>query len=94
MERRKVIGDLGLLDMKADGVSEFIDSLWPEEVTPEEQEELLAELPPADPDAPIAVVTSLRLPYGLKQRVEEAAEADGISASSFIRALRSLPHAT
>lgn len=36
---------------------------------------LLEQFPPADPDAPITVVTSLRLPYELKRRVEAAAAA-------------------
>jgi predicted DNA-binding protein len=85
MGERKVVSDLDLLDMDADELRAFTDNLHPEETTPEERQRLLAQLPPPDLDAPITVVTSLRLPNELKQRVDAAAEAEGVTASSFIR---------
>jgi predicted DNA-binding protein len=39
----------------------------------------------AEPDAPMNVVTSLRLPADLKRRVDAAAADQGISPSTFIR---------
>jgi predicted DNA-binding protein len=80
------VTDLDLLDMSADQVNHLIDNLTHEPVsTPEEEAALLTELPPADPNAPLVVVTSLRLPLGLKRRVDAAARAEGMSASTFIR---------
>jgi predicted DNA-binding protein len=85
MGERKVT-DLDLLEMNHEEARALVDHAVAGPIpTPEEQEDLLAQLPPTDPDAPITVVTSLRLPYELKQRVDEAAEASGVSASSFIR---------
>ncbi|MPZ28525.1 MAG: hypothetical protein GEV12_19525 [Micromonosporaceae bacterium] len=74
---------MDLTDAEARG---FIDNAVPGPIpTPQEQAKLLAQLPPADPDAPITVVTSLRMPLELKQRVEAAAAADGMSTSTFMR---------
>lgn len=74
-----------LLDLNADELQTLIGSLEPQETTPEEKAELLAQVPAPDPEAPVTVVTSLRLPYELKQRVDEAGEAEGMSTSPFIR---------
>jgi len=81
----KQVTDLDLLDMTYEQANELIDNLTYEETTPEREAELLAQLPPADETAPITVVTSLRLPHELKQRVDAAAAADGVSTSTFIR---------
>lgn len=80
------VSDLDLMDMDAEELGRYIDGLEAgPQPTPEEQAELLAQLPPADPETPITVVTSLRLPHELKRRIDTAATADGVSASSFIR---------
>ncbi|HEU4426922.1 MAG TPA: ribbon-helix-helix protein, CopG family [Pilimelia sp.] len=81
------VSDLRLLDMSPDEVNDMIDNLTSEPVsTPEEEAALLATLPPPpEPNAPMTVVTSLRLPLDLKQRIDAAAEAEGMSASTFIR---------
>lgn len=77
--------DLDLLDMTAEQANQLIDDLTPVPTTPEREAALLAGLPPADPAAPIMVVSSLRLPLDLKRRIDKAAEAEGMSASVFIR---------
>jgi predicted DNA-binding protein len=83
---KRQMTDLDLLDMSAEEAGEFVDNAVAGPIpTEEEQAELLAELPRADRGVPITVVTSLRLPHELKQRVDAAAAADGISASTFIR---------
>jgi predicted DNA-binding protein len=81
------VSDLRLLGMSADEVGDMIDNLASEPVsTPEEEAALLATLPPpSDANAPMTVVTSLRLPLELKRRIDAAAEAEGMSASTFIR---------
>lgn len=81
------VSDLRLLDMSPDEVNDMIDNLTSEPVsTPEEEAALLATLPPPpEPNAPMTVVTSLRLPLDLKQRIDAAAAAEGMSASTFIR---------
>lgn len=80
------VTDLELMDMTDAEARGLIDNAVPGPVpTPQEQAELLTQLPPADPDAPITVVTSLRMPFDLKQRVEAAAASDGVSTSTFIR---------
>ena len=71
--------------MAPDELRRFLDELRPMPTTPEQEARLLAALPPADPDAPMVVVRSLRLPLGLNQRLEDTARADGVSASAFIR---------
>lgn len=82
----RAMTDLDLLSMTDDAARDLVDRAVAGPIpTPGEQAELLAQLPTPDPDAPITVVTSLRLPYELKQRVDEAAEEEGISASAFIR---------
>jgi predicted DNA-binding protein len=73
-------------DMTVDQVNGLLDHLTPIPTTPAEQAELLAMLPlPGDPDAPMNVVRSLRLPEELNRRVDSAAEAEGVPASVFIR---------
>lgn len=74
-----------LRQMAPDELRRFLDELRPMPTTPEQEARLLAALPPADPDAPMVVVRSLRLPLELNQRLEDAAKADGVSASAFIR---------
>jgi predicted DNA-binding protein len=81
------VSDLRPLDMSANEVDDMIDNLTSDPVsTPEEEAALLATLPPSDDvNAPMTVVTSLRLPLELKQRIDAAAEAERMSASTFIR---------
>lgn len=81
------VSDRCLLDMTVDEASDMIDSLTPEPVaTPEEEAALLAMLPSqSEATAPMTVVSSLRLPAELKRRLDEAADAEGVSASTFIR---------
>ena len=80
------VSDLRLLDMTAEQASEMLDNLTFEPPTSEREEaDLLASSPPADPDAPMVVVTSLRLSADLKQRIDAAALADVVSASTWIR---------
>ncbi len=80
------VSDLHLMDMTPEQANELIDNLTFERPgSREEEAALLASLPPADPDAPMTVVVSLRLPLDLKKRIDSAAEADGIPASTFIR---------
>jgi predicted DNA-binding protein len=74
-----------LRQMAPDELRRFLDELRPMPTTPEHEARLLAALPPADPDAPMVVVRSLRLPLELNQRLEDAAKTDGVSASAFIR---------
>lgn len=82
----KPVSDLHLLDMDAGQVGEMIDNLVSEPVSsPEEEAALLASLPPAEPEAPMNVVTSLRLPVELKQRLDAAAQAEGVTPSTYIR---------
>lgn len=79
-ERR--VTDLNLMDMSPEEAVELVDNAVAGPIpTREEQAELLAQLP----QAPITMVTSLRLPHELKQRVDAAAAADGLSTSTFIR---------
>jgi predicted DNA-binding protein len=82
---KRTVSDLDLLDMNADELGEFVDELTPQPTTPEEQAELLAQVPPADPNAPVMVVTSLRLSSELKHRIDAAAEEDGVNPSTYIR---------
>jgi len=81
------VSDLRLLEMSADEVNDMIDNLTPEPVaTPQEEAALLAALPPVTESASLAsVVSSLRLPVDLKQRLDTAAQAEGVSASMYIR---------
>jgi predicted DNA-binding protein len=73
-------------DMTGDQLNELLDSLTPVSVTPEQEAELVAMLPPPGaPEMPLNVVRSLRLPEDLNRRLDEAADADGIPASVFIR---------
>ena len=73
-------------DMTAEEISELLTNLQPIPTTPEQDVELLAMLPPAgEPDAPLNVVRSLRLPEDLNRRIDEAAAAEGLGASTFIR---------
>jgi predicted DNA-binding protein len=82
---RKPISDLHLLDMTPDQVNEMIDNLQPEPPLSRAQErDLLATLPSVPAAAP-TVVSSLRLPLDLKQRIDIAATEAGISSSTFIR---------
>jgi|GEM_PF-6421300 len=53
--------------------------------SPAEEAKLLARLPVVDPDNPVMVVRSLRLPVELEQRVKAAAEADGMTTSEWVR---------
>ncbi len=80
------VSDLHLLDMNADQVTALMASLTPEPVaTAEEEAALLATLPAVEMDAPMTVVSSLRLPLELKKRIDAAAQTDGVPASTFIR---------
>lgn len=73
-------------DMSPEQVRDLLDNLQPVPTTVEQEAELAAMLPPpGDPDAPMTVVMSLRMPAELKQRVDAAAEAEGIPASTYIR---------
>jgi predicted DNA-binding protein len=72
-------------DMTAEELGDFLERLEPVPTTPEQQAMLEASLPPADPDAPMNVVRSLRLPEELNRRLDEAAAAEHIPASTFIR---------
>jgi predicted transcriptional regulator len=82
----KQVSDVQLLDMNAEQVGELIDNLTSEPVsTPGEEAQLLASLPAGEPDAPMNVVTSLRLPADLKRRLDAAAAGEDISPSTFIR---------
>jgi hypothetical protein len=75
-----------LRDMTAEQVNDLIDRLTPIPITREQEADLLASLPAvSDPDAPMNVVRSLRLPEDLNRRLDEAAAAEGIPASTFIR---------
>jgi predicted DNA-binding protein len=72
--------------MTVDQVIELMTNMVPAPVaTREEEEAILATLPTVDPDAPIQVVSSLRMSLDLKQRLDAAADAEGISTSAFIR---------
>ena len=82
----KPVSDLQLLDMTPDQINDMIDNLTPEPALSREQEaELLARLPSAPAPAGPTVVSSLRLPLELKQRIDEAATGLGVSSSTFIR---------
>lgn len=73
-------------DMGPEQISHLIDNLTVLPTTPQQQAELLALLPPPGvPEAPLNVVRSLRLPEDLNQRLEQAAEAEGVAVSVFIR---------
>ncbi len=73
-------------DMTPEQLDDLLDSQTPLPATPAEEANLLAMLPPpGEPDAPLNVVRSLRLPEDLSRRLDDAAEAEGISASVFIR---------
>lgn len=73
-------------NMSPDQTRDFLERLTPVPTTPEQDAQLLAMLPPAgDPSAPLTVVRSLRLPEELSRRVEEAAEAENIPTSAWIR---------
>lgn len=73
-------------DMSAEEISALLDTMTPVPTTPEQQRELEAMLPPPGvPDAPLNVVRSLRLPEDLNRRLEEAAQAENIPASVFVR---------
>jgi predicted DNA-binding protein len=64
----------------------LLDQLSPVATTPGQEAELLATLPPpADPDATLNVVRSLRLPEDPNRRLEAAASAEGVATSVFIR---------
>ena len=66
--------------------SERLDDLAAVPATTRQQADLLAMLPPpGEPEAPLNVVRSLRLPVDLNQRMSRAAEAEGIGVSAFIR---------
>src|SRR5262245_61579280 len=73
-------------DMTPDQLAGVIDRMVPIPTTPEQQAELAAMLPPTgQPDAALNVVRSLRLPEELNRRLEEAAEAENIPTSVYIR---------
>lgn len=73
-------------DMAPEQVAEMLSRLRPVPTTPEQDAELLAMLPPPGvPEAPLNVVRSLRLPEELNRRIEDAAAAEGVPASTFIR---------
>jgi len=80
------VSDLHLMDMTFEQANALMDNLrFDPPGTRDEEAALHASLPPADPDAPMTVVMSLRLPVDLKKRIDAAAEAEGIPASTFIR---------
>lgn len=73
-------------ELSAEQINEAIDNLSAVPITPEQEAELLALLPPpGQPDAPLNVARSLRLPVDLNRRLEDAAESAGIPVSAFIR---------
>lgn len=73
-------------DMTAGQISDMLDNLTPVATTPGQQAELLAMLPPAGvPDTALNVVRSLRLPEDLNRRLEEAAEAENVPTSVYVR---------
>jgi Arc/MetJ-type ribon-helix-helix transcriptional regulator len=53
--------------------------------TEAERRRLLAQLPPLDPNTPVMVSRSLRLPTEMELEIKAAAETEGISASEWIR---------
>ena len=62
MERLTPTGspsDLALVYMTPDQITEMIDDLTFAPITPEEEAAILAELPPANPHAPILIVPSI-----------------------------------
>lgn len=80
------VSDLRLLDMTPEQANDMINNLtFAPAASAEEEAALLAELPPIEPDAPLVVVTSLRLSGELKQRIDAAAQADVVSTSTWIR---------
>jgi predicted DNA-binding protein len=80
------VSDLQLLDMTPDQINHMIDNLAPEPALSREQEtDLLARLPSVPTSVGPTVVSSLRLPLELKQRIDEAASELGVSSSTFIR---------
>jgi predicted DNA-binding protein len=82
----KPVSDLQLLDMTPDQINEMIDNLRSEPALSREQEaELLARLPSSPAPAGPTVVSSLRLPLELKQRIDVTATGLGMSSSTFIR---------
>ncbi|MBT8226796.1 MAG: hypothetical protein KJO75_15055 [Dactylosporangium sp.] len=75
-----------MLDLNVEQANDMIDNLaFDPPTTAGEETALLAALPPADPDAPMTVVTSLRLSTELKHRIDAAAQADVVSSSTWIR---------
>lgn len=69
-----------------DDVTRFMDSVVHDPpLSAGGEREVLATLPKADPDEPIMVVHSVRLPVELAKRVREAAEDEGMTVSEFIR---------
>jgi len=63
-----------LPEASAEQIDEAIENLSALPTTPEQEAELLALLPPpGQPDAPLNVLRSLRLPVDLNQRLEDAA---------------------
>lgn len=70
----------------ADDVQDLLNGLeYEPRPTKEEERELLASLPEGDPDDPIMVVQSVRLPVTLAQRIRAAADDEGMTVSEFIR---------
>ncbi|RZU48848.1 hypothetical protein EV385_0577 [Krasilnikovia cinnamomea] len=85
-EFHAVLGQRDVRDMNAEQIGELLDNLTVVPTTAAQQAELEALLPPpGEPDAPLNVVRSLRLPQELNQRLDDAAAAQGIPASVFIR---------
>jgi predicted DNA-binding protein len=52
---------------------------------PDEQRQLLARLPQADPNAPVMISRSLRISTDMERQIKAAARAEGVTASEFIR---------
>src|SRR5262245_53633059 len=86
-ELRAAFARADLRDMPDEQVNDLIENLTPVPTTADQEADLLAALPPpgAEPSAPLNVVRSLRLPEDLNRRLEEAADAQDIPASVFIR---------
>lgn len=53
--------------------------------SPTEEAVLRAQLPVVDADNPVMVVRSVRLPVELEQQIKAAADADGVTASEWMR---------
>jgi predicted DNA-binding protein len=72
--------------MTPEQVNDLLDTLTPVPTTPAQETELLAMLPPlGEPEGPLNVVRSLRLPADLNRRLEAAATAQNVPTSVFIR---------